>query len=115
MFGVNPAEHEQKLHAVSDQIKATGITLNAEKCQFSKTCITFLGHVLDQDGISPDLQRTAVILAMRPPSLAIELCSFMGMVNQMTKFSPNIAHISKPLRELLSTKNSWSWESLSIN
>ena len=32
------------------------------------------------------------------------------MVNQMSKFSPNIAHISKPLRELLSTKNLWIWE-----
>ena len=31
------------------------------------------------------------------------------MVNQMTKFSPNIAHISKPLRELLSTRNAWTW------
>ena len=27
----------------------------------------------------------------------------------MTKFSPNIAHLSKPLRELLSTKNVWTW------
>ena len=35
----------------------------------------------------------------------------MGMVNQMGKFSPNIAHISKPLRELLSTKNTWIWMS----
>ena len=31
------------------------------------------------------------------------------MVNQMGQFSPNIAHISKPLRELLSTKNAWMW------
>ena len=33
------------------------------------------------------------------------------MVNQMSKFSPNIAHISKPLRELLSTKRVWTWSS----
>ena len=47
---------------------------------------------------------------MSPPSSVTELQRFMGMVNQMTKFSPNIAHISKPLRDLLSTKNSWTWE-----
>jgi len=35
----------------------------------------------------------------------------MGMVNQMSKFSPNIAQISKPLCDLLSTKNSWAWTS----
>lgn len=33
----------------------------------------------------------------------------MGMVNQMGKFSPNMAELSQPLRELLSTKRSWSW------
>ena len=33
----------------------------------------------------------------------------MGMVNQMGKFSPNIAEIGKPLRELLSTKRAWLW------
>ena len=33
----------------------------------------------------------------------------MWMINQMNKFSPNIAHISKPLRELLSSKTSWTW------
>ena len=32
------------------------------------------------------------------------------MVNQMTKFSLKIVHISKPLNDLLSTKNSRSWE-----
>ena len=41
-----------------------------------------------------------------------ELQRFMGMVNQMMKFSPNIAQISKPLRELLSTKNAWTWEAI---
>ena len=33
----------------------------------------------------------------------------MGMVNQMNKFSPNISQISKPLIELLSSKNAWIW------
>lgn len=33
----------------------------------------------------------------------------MGMVNQMSKFSTNITQISKPFRELLSSKNAWIW------
>jgi len=87
-----------------------GVTLNEEKCQFSKTSITFLGHVIDHQGISQDPQKTAAILAMKPPSSITELRRFMGMVNQMTKVSPNIAQISKPLRELLSRKTAWTWE-----
>ena len=34
------------------------------------------------------------------------------MANQMSKFSPNIAHISKPLRELLSSKVAWTWSTV---
>ena len=31
------------------------------------------------------------------------------MVNQLGKFSPNIAELSKPLQDLLSNKNTWTW------
>ena len=34
---------------------------------------------------------------------------FLGMVNQMIKFVPNLADITKLLRDLLSTKNQWAW------
>ena len=33
----------------------------------------------------------------------------MGMVNQMGKFSPNLAYLTHPLRQLLSTKSMWMW------
>ena len=110
VFGATPSEHDDRLRAVLERIKGAGITLNAEKFQFSQTRITFLGHVIDHHGISPDPRKTAAILAMKPPSSVTELRRIMGMVNQMGKFSPNIAQISKPLRELLSTKNAWTWE-----
>lgn len=32
------------------------------------------------------------------------------MVNQLSKFAPNLADETKPLRELLSTKNHWKWD-----
>jgi len=31
------------------------------------------------------------------------------MINQMSKFSPNLAEISQPLRKLLSPQKSWVW------
>ena len=45
---------------------------------------------------------------MKAPSYITELRRFMGMVSQMSKFSSSISQISKPLRELLSSKNSWN-------
>ena len=31
------------------------------------------------------------------------------MANQLSKFTPNLAEIKKPLRDLLSKKNQWVW------
>jgi len=33
----------------------------------------------------------------------------MGMANQLGKFSPGIAELSKPMRKLLSSKRTWNW------
>ena len=33
----------------------------------------------------------------------------MGMINQFNKFSPNLAELTEPLRELLRQHNSWAW------
>ena len=69
----------------------------------------FLGHVIDQRGIIADPNKTAVIQQMGTPKSVSELCRFLGMVNQLSKFCRNIAKLSKPLRELLSAKKSWLW------
>ena len=96
VFGTTIAEHDSRLNAVLERTKTAGITLNVEKCQFSQPCITFLGHVIDHNGISLDPKKTDAILAMKPPTSITELRWFMGMVNQITKFSPNIAHFPNP-------------------
>ena len=46
---------------------------------------------------------------MKAPNDRSELRRFLGMANQMGKFTPNLAEKSKPLRELLSTENDWVW------
>ena len=111
VFGKDRIEHNTRLQAALKRLQATGITLNEGKCQFYQSCITFLGHVIDSNGISPDPKKTAAIQNMKSPSSVSELRRFMGMANQM-KFSPNIAHISKPLRELLSSKVAWTWSTV---
>ena len=37
---------------------------------------------------------------MKPLTTVTELRRFMGMINQLKKFSPHIAQLSQPLREV---------------
>jgi len=81
-----------------------GVTLNAEKCEFWKDKLTFLGHVISKQGISPDPDKLKAIAVIPSPTTVTELRRFMGMANQLGKFTPRLAAISKPLRDLFSSK-----------
>ena len=96
--------------AVLQRIKEAGLTLSKDKCEFNQTHIKYLGQVIDKTGVCPDPDKVHATLEMKPPTNTRELRQFLGMVNQLSKFSPFLADQSKPLRDLLSTKNQWVWE-----
>ena len=69
----------------------------------------FLGHLVDKDGIRADSEKTSAILRMDAPRNITTVCRFMGMINQLGKFSHRMAELSQPIRELLTTKHTWTW------
>ena len=91
IFGANRAEHDARLIAVLERLQAARVTLNPEKCKFRQTEVKFLGHLIDARGIRADPQKTSAILEMEPPHNNTELRRFMGMANQLGKFSPRLA------------------------
>ena len=54
IYGKYVAEHESRLHATLERIQAAGVTLNESKYQFYQSHVNFLGHIIDESGISPD-------------------------------------------------------------
>ena len=70
-----------------------------KKCEFGKTTIKFLGDIITPEGILPDPQKTVAVKNMKLPSNVLELHCFLGMVNQVVKFSPNKAELTKPLQD----------------
>ena len=109
VFGQSQEEHDHRLELALDRINKAGITLNSEKCEFSKKRVKFLGHIIDESGIHPDPEKILAIQQMKTPTSISELRRFLGMVTYLSKFSPNLSQKVKPLRDLLSTKNEWIW------
>ena len=109
IFGTNKAEHDIRLAAVLLQIEKVGVTLNLQKCKFLQPRIKFLGHVIDKEGIRADPEKTTAISNMKPPQSVSDVRRFMGLVNQLGKFSSRIAEISQPVRELLHRNRAWIW------
>jgi len=109
VYGKSVEEHNQHLEATLHKLQEAHLTLNEEKCEFSKPTIEFLGTLVDAEGVHVSPKKVEAILKMKTPQDQTELRRFLGMVNQLTKFQPQIAELSKPLRDLLSSKSHWLW------
>ena len=53
VHGKDQAEHDECLEVLR-KLEEAGIILNAEKCEYSKASLTFLGHVVDASGVCRD-------------------------------------------------------------
>ena len=109
VFGRTTEEHDKRLKLALKQIEEAGATLNRDKCSFGQSKIKFLGHIIDKDGISADPDKTRAISEMKVPNNVTELKRFLGTVNYLSKFSPNLATLTQPLRQLLGKTYRWEW------
>jgi len=109
VYGKTREEHDERLHKVLQRLQEAKATLNHEKCQFAQSRVNFLGHVIDGTGIRQDPDKVVAIQKVRTPANVGDVRRFLGMANQMSKFSPNLADMTQPLRELLIKGNQWVW------
>ena len=54
VFGKSAEEHDENLQNTFQVIKESGLKLNKEKCEIKKNKLTYFGHVLSAEGVSPD-------------------------------------------------------------
>ena len=109
VHGEDQSVHDRRLRAVLHRLQEAGLTLN-DKCEFSKSSIRFLAHIIDGSGLHADPLKTSAIAQFPEPSDVNGLQRFMGMVNHLCKFVPRLADLSEPLRQLLRKDSSWVWE-----
>ena len=78
-------------------MQESGLTLNAEKCQFTE--VKFLRQIIDDNGIRPDPDKIAAIQILSEPKCVSDVHRFLGMTNKMSKFLPGLANKTQPLRD----------------
>lgn len=110
VYAASKAEHDRRFETVLHLLKKHGVTLNREKCEFSKDKVKFLGQIIEGSIITPDPNKIKAVREMYRPTSVLELRVFLGMVNHLSKFAPHMSDKTKPLRDLLSTKSHWLWD-----
>ena len=96
---------------VLQQLRKNNLTLNKDKCEFNKTTIEFYGYLFSAKGVSADPKKIESIQNASNPRNATELSSLLGLVNYVSRFIPDYATITAPLRELTRKNARWQWNS----
>ena len=109
VHGKDQEEHDERLEVVLTRLLEAGVTLNLDKCEFSTQRDKFLGHVISSSGIEADPEKLRAITDLPPPQNVQEVRTFLGMVNQLGKFSEHLADKTKSIRDLLQKGNQWTW------
>ena len=115
VYSKNEAEHEQHLRLVLQRLQDNNLYCKLSKCEFAKPEVKYLGHVVSQQGISPDPDKLAAIKDWPVPSGPTdkkskrELMSFLGLANYYRRFVKNFSKIALPLTNLLPDDVAWTW------
>jgi hypothetical protein len=97
-------EHEQHLKVIFDRLRANILYLKWSKCNLYAKCIDCLGHMIDDQGIHSDTDKLAQIREWRIPWDYNDIQRFVGLVNYLGDFLPEIASYTGLL--MVMTQNS---------
>lgn len=107
--GESREEHDKRLEEVLRRLDKHNVKVKADKCEFSKTDVSYLGHLITADGIKPLTKKTKAITECPSPSNVDELRSWLGLINYYSKFIKNLSSLIHPLNELLKKNARFIW------
>ena len=96
VIGRYQQEHDRRLHAVLRRLQAANVTLN-DKLEISVPKLKYVGYLVSAAGIKPNTKKIAAVINMAPPTNVTEVRCFLGIINQLAKFSPRLQNYQRLL------------------
>ena len=98
------AELMEELQEVFRKLRGANLKLKLKKCEWGKTHIEYLGHMLEHDGYTPNQKKVQAIVEKQRPKTMKELRGLIGMFGFYAKFIPHYTELMRPLHHLLKEK-----------
>lgn len=93
-------EHEENCRKVLEALRAAGLYASRKKTELFTLRTTFLGHVVSRKGIEADDSKVERIRNWPRPRTVAQVRGFLGLVQYLRKFIPNLAEYTAILTPL---------------
>lgn len=101
--------HNKCLKQLIIRLEENNVKLNRSKMNLCQTSVKFYGHMLTDHGLRPDEAKISSINNFPAPCNRKEVHRFVGMVNYLSRFIPNLSVNLTNLRKLISESVPWQW------
>ena len=95
------SEHLTKVREILNVLDSANLQIKADKCKIAQNQIEWLGFKLTSSVVTPVNTKVQGITDRLRPTNLKELRSFLGAVNQLNKFIPDLAAECFPFRNIL--------------
>ena len=102
-------DHDRKLRALMERCRERNIKLNEAKIKLRMTSVPFIGHQITSEGLKPDPDKIKAVVEMPSPTDVKGVQRFLGFVQYLSKFLPQLSDICEPLRKLAVKGVEWCW------
>ncbi|KAK2710346.1 hypothetical protein QYM36_013861 [Artemia franciscana] len=111
IYGATREEHNRRLTEVLERARQKGVKFNRSKCQIAVQSVCYFGHIISNAGIKPDPEKLRAINEMPTPKSKKELQTFLGMLNFLSRYIPNLETQNQPLRDRIKA-DEFEWKEL---
>ncbi len=102
-------DHASDLQETFDNLRATGIKLNPEKCVFSVRAGKLLGFLASKRGIEANPEKIVAIQQMKPPSSVREVQKLAGRIAALSRFLSKADERGLPFFKTLRGAGKFTW------
>ncbi len=99
----------ERLTTVFDRLRNAGLCLSAKKCHMFQKKVKYLGHVVDESGISTDPDKIESIKTWPTPKNTKQVRSFLGLCSYYRRYIRSFSEIASPLFKLTEKNRFFDW------
>jgi len=105
-------EHEEHLRLMFERLRQHHLFLKWVKCDLYADKVNCLGHIIDKEGIHVDTDKVARIREWCTPRNYNDIQRFVGLMNYIGNFLPNITAYTGPLLAMTQNEAPFHWRPL---
>jgi len=109
VYSANYAKHEGHLKIVMEKLRDERLFAKFKKCEFWLEEVSFLGHVLNKDGLVVDPVKVQARVDWKRPTSVREIRSFLGLAGYYRRFIAGFSSLSGPLTALTKKNAPFVW------